>query len=102
MTPNGKRRLVYSLIGGVLIPVSYLVALILFAYVFNWREVPATGWLTLPVLWPLYLLYLAGFLSMCGPSGPPLLIFVLVANVALYSALTYAVILWRQRPPRLR
>lgn len=102
MGPNGKHRLVYSLIGGVLIPVSYFVALILFASVFNWRGIPATAWLTLPVLWPLYLLYLANSLNMCGSAGPPVLLFVLVANIALYSALTYAVILWRQRPPRLR
>ncbi|HYG81851.1 MAG TPA: hypothetical protein VD861_15745 [Pyrinomonadaceae bacterium] len=110
MNPNSKDRLINSLAGGFLIPAAYFVALVILA-----RLSPSLGyrtavWLAAPVAWPSYLCeYL--FAAPDYDSEPDtfiilpvaeILLLVLAANFVLYSLLTYAVIRWRQRIPRLR
>lgn len=102
MRPEYKDRLIYIVTGGIFIPLSYSIALILLSSLVSWPEIPALAWLGAPVLWPIYL-------GRCIlPAGPGdfwlayLLLSLPFANFALYALLTYALIRWWQRMPRLR
>ncbi len=104
MSPNPRRRLIYSLIGGVLIPVAFLVAFIIIISLFGWRETSAMGWLIVPLIWPIFIADLLDNLDLVDMGGQSMPLFVGLANVALYTALTYVVLLWRERrrTPRLK
>lgn len=101
MSPNSKDRLINIVAGGIFIPLSYMIALCLLSLFVARDEIQTIAWLGAPILWPAYIndLLVAAFGD--SPSG----LFILLlpfANFALYALLTYAVIRWRQRMPRLR
>ena len=52
MTPNTKKRLLWSPVGGVTIPTTYFFLLFLLDRFFHIIVTPAGVWLAMPLAWP--------------------------------------------------
>jgi hypothetical protein len=102
MSPNAKERLILSVAGGVVIPSSYFVGVAILTYAGITRFSPAT---LLPLVWPAYAYSpLIPLLMELLPPDAYIIGLLIVGGTdfIIYSLLTYAVIRWRQRMPRLR
>lgn len=102
MSPNTKERLILSVAGGAAIPASYFIGVVALAYV--GADVGSGLLLLLPLVWPAYLysFLLPAFADDFWLFNREAVLLVAAANFVLYFLLTYAVIRWRQRMPRLR
>jgi hypothetical protein len=108
MSQSIKKRVVFALLGGAFIPVSYLLLIQILEDIspgiLRWLG----DWFTIPVIWPAYLYeYLVPppkdlDLMFGGLPDSGVWFFLLAGNFILYSLLVYLGLWWKQRMPRLR
>ena len=99
MSPNTKERLILSVAGGVVIPSSYFVGIAVLAYA--GVSLSSATLLLLPLIWPGYVYHYL-FPVFLDLQDADAIFIVGGTDFVFYSVLTYAVIRWRQRMPRLR
>jgi hypothetical protein len=102
MSRDSKERLILSAAGGAAVPALYFLGLVvLYSAVIDFSSAPS---LILPLAWPLYLYSLFPTFLDLQATDDHLVTFLIVAGTdfVFYSLLTYALIGWRQRMPRLR
>jgi len=106
MKPETKKRLIWSPVGGLAIPIAYFLLLILLDKFFHPVISSSLKWFALPLIWPAHIYdFLVPKLAEPVTSEMPgtgFWIYLVVANVLLYSLLTYLFLRLRQRLPRLR
>src|SRR4051812_7933907 len=106
MKPDVKKRLIWSPVGGLAIPIAYYLLLFILYYIFRPIMAPAVEWLAMPLIWPAYLYdFLAPKLAepvSFEMPGTGFWLYIATANFLFYSLLTYLLIRRRQRMPRLR
>jgi hypothetical protein len=102
--PNMK-RLVLSLVGGVAIPFLYTIIVgPLSTYIQN---PDLNALMSFPVRWPVIILmrflHLDSFLFR-NEDEIPLLLFIVISNVLLYSFVTYVLLLrfWKRKTPQIK
>ncbi len=107
MKPDIKKRLIYALAGGALVPISYYFLLMILEKVspstLSWFGI----WIVMPIAWPAYIheylfpppAYSDSFYDF---PGIEFWLYLLAANFILYSLLLYVGLWWKQRMPRLR
>jgi len=102
MKPETKKRLIWSPVGGLVIPTVYFFIQYYLDKIFDLPD----NWFLLPLIWPAYFYDLL-FPRPAEPvtfemPGPGFWIYLAVANFLFYSLLTYLFLRRKERLPRLR